>query len=114
MCPESEEEKELMNKIPYASAVGSNMYSMVCTRPDLSFTSSLINRFKANLGRGHWNAVKWALRYIKGTTSFGLMYKRSDQDGDQLTYWVLFYSLWECGELEVIPIVSGCFVHYRS
>ena len=58
MCPESEEEKELMNKVPYAITVGSVMYSMVCTRPDLSFTSNLISRFMANPGKGHLNAVK--------------------------------------------------------
>lgn len=30
-CPKSEEEKQRMARVPYASAVGSLMYDMVCT-----------------------------------------------------------------------------------
>ncbi|MCI81293.1 GDSL esterase/lipase 1-like, partial [Trifolium medium] len=33
--PQIEEEKELMAKTPYASVIGSLMYAMVCTRPDI-------------------------------------------------------------------------------
>ncbi|XP_048629255.1 secreted RxLR effector protein 161-like [Brassica napus] len=29
-----------------------------------------------NPGRKHWEAVKWILRYIRGTTEFGLWFKR--------------------------------------
>ncbi|KAH0743072.1 hypothetical protein KY290_031065 [Solanum tuberosum] len=35
-CPSSDGEKEDMKKVPYASAVGSLMYAMVCTRPDIA------------------------------------------------------------------------------
>ena len=35
-CPSSDEEREEMEKVPYASAVGSLMYAMVCTRPHCS------------------------------------------------------------------------------
>ncbi|KAG7950469.1 hypothetical protein I3843_13G114100 [Carya illinoinensis] len=34
--PKTEEEQECMNRIPYASAIGSLMYAMVCTRPDIA------------------------------------------------------------------------------
>jgi hypothetical protein len=34
--PSTDEEKEDMERIPYASAVGSLMYAMVCTRPDIA------------------------------------------------------------------------------
>ena len=37
-CPTSEKEKEEMKKNPYASVVGSLMYDMVCTRPDIAHT----------------------------------------------------------------------------
>ena len=73
-CPNSEEEKSYMEKIPYANAVGSLMYSMVCTRPDLAYSTSLVSRFMANPGRDHWEAVKWIFRYLRETSSYGLRY----------------------------------------
>ena len=36
MSPKNDAEREYMSKVPYASAVGSLMYAMVCTRPDIS------------------------------------------------------------------------------
>ena len=35
-CPETQEEIDYMSKIPYSSTVGSLMYAMVCTRPDIA------------------------------------------------------------------------------
>ena len=52
-CPNSEEEIAYMSKVPYSNAVGSVMYSMICTMPDLAFASSLISRFMYNPGREH-------------------------------------------------------------
>ncbi len=34
--PATAEEIEIMDKIPYASAIGSIMYAMLCTRPDVA------------------------------------------------------------------------------
>ncbi|CAL9023449.1 unnamed protein product [Prunus brigantina] len=55
-----------MAQIPYASVVGSLMYAMVCTRPDISQAVSIVGRYMHNPGKGHWQAVKWILRYIPG------------------------------------------------
>ena len=52
-CPNSNEEVNLMKKVPYATTMGLVMYSMICPRPDLAFASSLISRFMANLGKDH-------------------------------------------------------------
>ena len=41
-CPSSDGEKEDMKKVPYASAVGSLMYAMVCTRPDIAHVVGLL------------------------------------------------------------------------
>ena len=73
-CPSSDQEKEDMKKVPYASAVGSLMYAMVCTRPDISHAVSVVSRFLSNPGREHWNAVKWILRYLHGTSSLSLCF----------------------------------------
>jgi len=66
-----------MSKVPYASAVGSLMYAMVCTRPDIAFVAGVVARFMADPGKAHWEAVKWLLRYLKGTTSTSLVFCES-------------------------------------
>jgi hypothetical protein len=39
-CPSKPDEQERMRAIPYASAIGSIMYAMLCTRPDVSYALS--------------------------------------------------------------------------
>lgn len=52
-CPTSEKDKEEMKKVPYASAVGSLMYAMVCTRPDIAHAVGVVSRFLSNPGKDH-------------------------------------------------------------
>ncbi|WRX11509.1 Reverse transcriptase [Theobroma cacao] len=53
MCPKNQKERDHMDKIPYASAIGSIMYAMLCTRPDVSYTLSVMSRYQANPGESH-------------------------------------------------------------
>src|ERR1041385_6474286 len=46
--PSTPDEQRRMDKIPYASAIGSIMYAMVCTRPDVSYALSATSRYQAN------------------------------------------------------------------
>ncbi|KAK8578787.1 hypothetical protein V6N13_142071 [Hibiscus sabdariffa] len=48
MCPSSPQERERMSQIPYASAIGSIMYAMICTQPDLSYALSMSSRYQEN------------------------------------------------------------------
>ncbi|GJZ11862.1 hypothetical protein Tco_0546621 [Tanacetum coccineum] len=41
MCASTPEEVAYMKKVPYASAVGSIMYAVRCTRPDVAFAQNL-------------------------------------------------------------------------
>uniref|UniRef100_A0A803R4Z6 Reverse transcriptase Ty1/copia-type domain-containing protein n=1 Tax=Cannabis sativa TaxID=3483 RepID=A0A803R4Z6_CANSA len=75
-CPKTEAEKEAMSKVPYSSAVGTIMYLMVCTRPDLAFAISTLSKYMANPGKIHWLAMKWVFRYLVGTPKVGLIYKQ--------------------------------------
>jgi hypothetical protein len=59
--------QEEMQGIPYKAAVGSLMYAMVGTRPDLAFAMSMVNQFMSRVGHSHWMTVKRILRYLKGT-----------------------------------------------
>jgi len=52
-CSQSSEEEEEMFRVPYTSAVGSLMYVMVCTRPDLAYAVSTVSRFMSNLRKQH-------------------------------------------------------------
>ena len=45
MCPNMEDEKVHMNRISYISAIGSVMYSMMCTRLGVSYVLSVTNRY---------------------------------------------------------------------
>ena len=44
-CPSTTDERDRMNGIPYASAIGSIMYAMLCTRPDLSYALNVTSRY---------------------------------------------------------------------
>ncbi|GKF96752.1 hypothetical protein Tco_0292573, partial [Tanacetum coccineum] len=68
-----EASRRKMAKVPYASAVGSVMYTMVCTRPDMTHAVGVVSRFMSNPGREHWEAVKWLLRYLKVTSKATLL-----------------------------------------
>ncbi|GJP83973.1 hypothetical protein CLOP_g14071 [Closterium sp. NIES-67] len=59
---------------PYAELIGSLMYAMVSTRPDLTYPISVLARF---VGTGkhdttHWQAAKRVLRYLRGTKDYVL------------------------------------------
>ena len=56
--PKSEKEKREMARVPYASAIGSLMYAMLCARLDICFAVGMVSRYQSNLGPIHWQAVK--------------------------------------------------------
>ncbi|KAL9815865.1 putative RNA-directed DNA polymerase [Arabidopsis thaliana] len=91
---EAEEQADQMKSIPYANAVGSIMYSMIGSRPDLAHPVGVISRFMSKPLMNHWLGVKWVLRYIKGSIDSRLQYKKegdfvvtgycdSDHSGDR-------------------------------
>ena len=63
-----------MELVPYASAVGRLRYVIVCTRPDTAHAVGVVSRYMANPGKEHWEAVKWLMRYQRGTTSTSLCF----------------------------------------
>jgi hypothetical protein len=61
----------------YQSAVGSLMYAMLGTRPDLAFAVSVVSRFASNPTTTHLKAVKRIFRYLRSTIRMGLVFRGS-------------------------------------
>ncbi|GJX42208.1 hypothetical protein Tco_0257198 [Tanacetum coccineum] len=74
LCPKTDEELDRMSRVPYASTVGSIIYAMTCTRPDVSFSLSMVSQHQQNPGEGHWTAVKNILKYLRNTKDMFLVY----------------------------------------
>ncbi|KAH9780743.1 hypothetical protein KPL71_008200 [Citrus sinensis] len=77
--PKISEEIERMRRVPYAEAVGSLMYAMLCTRPDICFAVGMVSRYQFNPGPQYWTAVKHIIKYLKRTKNYMLVYS-----GDEL------------------------------
>ncbi|GJV38717.1 hypothetical protein Tco_1411194 [Tanacetum coccineum] len=60
-------EIQRMQNIPYASAVGSIMYDVRCTRPDVAFAQNITSRFQQIPGEIYWTTVKNILKYLRNT-----------------------------------------------
>lgn len=65
-----------MKQIPSASIVGSLIYVMVCTRPDIVHVIRAVSRFMSNLEKEDLNVVKWNLQYLKGSMSIGIFFEK--------------------------------------
>ena len=79
-CLNTKDEREWMSKIPYASAIGSIMYSMLCTRPDVSYALSITSRSQSDPGESHWTAVKNILKYLRRSKDMFLVYGGLEDD----------------------------------
>ncbi|BBG99481.1 transposable element gene [Prunus dulcis] len=81
MSLNTDEESHYMAQILYKSVVGTLMYAMVCTRTDISQAASIVSRHMHNLGKGHWQVVKWIIQYILGTVDVGLLFQQDKVTG---------------------------------
>ena len=77
-CPKTPQEEEHMRTVPYASAVGSLMYAMLCTRLDICYAIGMVSKYQSNPGSLHWVAVKHILKYLKRTRDYMLIYQSED------------------------------------
>jgi hypothetical protein len=74
MCPKTQEEIEYMSRFPYSSTVGSLMYVMVFIIPNIAHAVGVVRRYMNNLGKGHWEEVKWILEHLRGTATHALCF----------------------------------------
>ncbi|KAJ9553788.1 hypothetical protein OSB04_017833 [Centaurea solstitialis] len=79
-CPVSIQDQDKMKSVPYASAIGSIMYAMLCTRPDVAYSVSVTSRYQQNPGEPHWVAVKNILKYLRRTKEMFLVFGGTEDE----------------------------------
>ena len=67
-----------MRQCPYVSTVGSLMYAMLCTRPDICYAIGIVSRYQPNLGLSHSTTMKNILYYLRNTRDYMLVYSGGD------------------------------------
>ena len=77
-CPTSTQDRLNETLLPYASAVGSLMYALMCTRPGLDYAVGVFSRFQSNPGESHWKGIKQVFCYLKHTKSYVLTYQANE------------------------------------
>ena len=68
------EEEKMMRQIPYALAVGSLMYAMLCTMTNICYLVGIVSKYQSNLGPKHWEAIKHILKYLRRMRDYMLVY----------------------------------------
>lgn len=64
--------------VPYCEAIGSLMYLMIGTRPDIAFAINLLSRYSNEPKLAHWKAIKRVLQYVNETKGLGILYQGKD------------------------------------
>lgn len=76
--PNGEDSKQVV--VPYREAIGSLLYAVLGTRPDLAFIVSYLARFSNDPRQIHWNAVKRVFRYLINTKDLGITYRHGSSN----------------------------------
>lgn len=62
------------HKNKHASVVGSLMYVMVCTYPNIVHVVGIVSYFLSNPSKKHWNTMKWVIRYLQGISDLKICF----------------------------------------
>ncbi|CAM8929163.1 unnamed protein product [Rhodiola kirilowii] len=63
-----------VSQLEYLRVIGSLIYAMTSTRPDIAFAVGKLSQYTSNPSKDHWQAVHRVIRYLKGTMNLGLVY----------------------------------------
>lgn len=69
-----EQQTDICNRQCYQAAVGSLMYAMIGTWPDIAYAVSTVSQHSSNPGQSHWTALRRIFCYLIGTPPLGLTY----------------------------------------
>ena len=81
------QDSQIVDKGLYQSAVESQINLFTC--PDISFAVSNVAKFYSRPTKEHWTAVKRIMRYLKGTTSYGLLYSETSSKNSVATQMLI-------------------------
>nr|GEU93174.1 retrotransposon protein, putative, Ty1-copia subclass [Tanacetum cinerariifolium] len=111
-------EKQRMQNIPYASAVGSIMYAVRCTRPGVAFAQNMTSRFQQNPGEEHWTAVKNILKYLRNTKDMFLVYGGNMERELRVSFYTDAGYLTDADNLNsqtgYVSVLNGAAVDWKS
>ena len=79
MCLTTSKKVQHMSRIPYASAIQSLMYVILCTRSDITLIVSVTSRYQSNLDEEHWISVKSILKYLRRTKDLFLIFESDSE-----------------------------------
>jgi transposase InsO family protein len=65
----------------FQQIIGSLLYIMLGTRPDIAFAVTKLAQFAANPSKEHLDKAKYVLRYLAGTAKYALVYKGASNKG---------------------------------
>ncbi|KAL7603991.1 hypothetical protein Lser_V15G16316 [Lactuca serriola] len=79
-----------ISQLEYSLAIGSFMYAMKSTRPDIAFAVGKLSRYTSNPNSQHWQALNRVFKYLKGTMNYGLSYLGSPSvlEGHSNASWI--------------------------
>nr|GFD04706.1 hypothetical protein [Tanacetum cinerariifolium] len=99
-------EMKRVQNVPYALAVGSIMYAVRCTRPDVAFAQKITSRFQQNPSDIHWTTVKNIMKYLMNTKDMFLVYEDAEYiaafDASKEAVWVRKF----ISGLSVVPTIE--------
>ena len=64
----------VVDQLLYSGVVGSLMYAMTCTRPDIAFAVGKLCRYTSNPSSVHWHAINRVLKHLRKTIDYGIVY----------------------------------------
>jgi flagellar biosynthesis protein FlhB len=67
--PNIDEERDYIIKVSYFSTIGSLMYVMIYTRPNLAYTMSVVSKYMRNPEKAHLETANWIMQYLRGTVN---------------------------------------------
>ena len=65
-----------ISQLEYSRIIGSLMYVMSCTRPDIAYSVSKLSRYTSNPSKDHWTAIIRVFRYLRYTLNYGLHFTK--------------------------------------
>ena len=74
-CPTTPNQVAKMKGIPYSEAIGSILWPVVVSRPNITYATGILSQFIQNLGYAHWEGVKRIITYLNTTKNHWLTFR---------------------------------------